>query len=350
MSQLKMLLTACGVPIEYEQDRAAIDTGLHLFVEGANADYSASQTRVWFQAKGKRAQTLSAEQFRSASSVSTPVEVDHLRYWYAAPEPVYLVVFVESTEVFIAEDVRAIVDRAWPDGDFYKATEKQTTVTVHLSKAAVLDERRIKAMLDHRSMRIDGPAFQGRPLGHRFDPLRSELAIDTRELWTRIVERLLSEHRFRETAPRRPITSDITLMNGCFFDTMVWQSSAFAEFGRGSNDGFRDDPAVESVHGQVVMVLDSEPNRAGLSSVERMKLLSELTKSKAPVVLFFFGKDLSGTGGVWRQFLREEVQLKRPRELRMLGTEALTSLVLAATLVYLDLAPDLSFKTVNYRY
>jgi hypothetical protein len=34
----------------------------------------------------------------------------------------------------------------------------------------------------------------------------------------------------------------------------------------------------------------------------------------------------------------------------MIGMEALTSLVLVATMVYLDLAPALSFRTVNYRY
>jgi hypothetical protein len=78
--------------------------------------------------------------------------------------------------------------------------------------------------------------------------------------------------------------------------------------------------------------------------------VAELATSDTPVVLFFFGKDLSGTGGTWRRFFREEVYSGRPWELRMIGTGAVTSLVLAATMVYLDLAPTLSFRTVHYRY
>lgn len=33
----------------------------------------------------------------------------------------------------------------------------------------------------------------------------------------------------------------------------------------------------------------------------------------------------------------------------MIGNEAITSLVLAAPMVYLDLAPELRFRFVNYR-
>jgi len=227
MAQLKVLLTSGGVPVTYDQDRAAIDTGLHLFVEGPGNDYLASNARVWFQVKGKRTQTLSAEQFDAAPSVSTSVKVEHLRYWFAAPEPVYLVVFIESKGLFVAEDVRVIVHTMWPDGDFYRSTDSPTTVTVHLDKTAVLDESRLGTMLAHRSMRIDGATFQGRPLGHWFDPLRSQLAVDTRELWDRIVVRLLSEYRFSETAPRVSVTSELRLVEGRFYDTMVWALLTF---------------------------------------------------------------------------------------------------------------------------
>lgn len=337
-------------PSRYDQDRAAIDTGLHLFVEGPGNDYMASNARVWFQAKGKRTETLPSEQFDAAPSVSTSVKVEHLRYWFAAPEPVYLVVYVESKDLFVAEDVRVIVHTMWPDGAFYRSTDSLTTVTVHLNKTAVLDESRLGTMLAHRSMRIDGATFQGRPLGHRFDPLRSQLAIDTRRLWERIVTRLLNEYRFSETAPRVSDTSELTLVEGRFYDTMVWQSGAFAEIGFGPDDDFRDDPAVESVQGPAVVIIDGVPHRSELSDDERATLLTALAKSDAPVVLFFFGEDLSGTGGTWRRFFHEDVLPNRPSELSMIGTEALTCLVLAATMVYLDLAPALSFRQVNYRF
>lgn len=350
MAQLKSLLNCGGIPVDYAQDRAAVDTGLHLFVEGPNDSYSASQTRVWFQAKGKRITTLSAERFDADSWVHVSVETEHLRFWYGAPEPVYLVIFVESKGIFIAEDVRAIIHRMWPDGDFYKSTENQRTVTVHLDKSEVLDTARLTAMLTHRSMRIDGPAFQGRPLGHRFDPLRSELAFDSRKLWDRVVTRLLDEHRFRRTTPEVSITDDLKVMEGRYFDTMVWQSPAFAEFGHRTDDDFRDDPAVESVHGRIRLIIDSQEQRKDLSTLERTRLLAALKASGVPVVLFFFGKDLSGMGGTWRQFFREEVPPECSPRVYMLGTEAVSNLVLTATLVYLDLAPELSFRTVTYRY
>ena len=111
MAKLKALLAPHGLVLDYDRDRAAIDTGLHLFLEG-NGARQASQVRVWFQAKGKMAGTLPLEDYRATQTVAVKVKVDHLRFWVAAPEPVYLVVYVESGDEFIAEDVRDIVRAA----------------------------------------------------------------------------------------------------------------------------------------------------------------------------------------------------------------------------------------------
>ncbi len=43
-------------------------------------------------------------------------------------------------------------------------------VTLHVPTAALVDPDRIAALVGHRGMRIDGPAFRGRPLEHRIDP------------------------------------------------------------------------------------------------------------------------------------------------------------------------------------
>lgn len=349
MLALKRLLATGGVPVAYEQDRAAIDTGLHLFVEGAGADRAASQVRVWFQAKGKRTSTLPLERFRAAATVAVEVTVDHLQFWYAAPEPVYLAVYVEAADVFIAEDVRALVQRAWSDHDFYRATRGQRTVTVHVDTAAVLDGTRIRAMLEHRSMRIDGATFQGRPLGHRLDPLRCALSFDDADLWARTVERIIAEHRFGESDNTVSIGQDLVLMDGRFYDTMLWQSSAFAEYGYGPDDDFRDDPAVEWVQGSAAVVIDRTLGRTQFRPEERHGLRDALDRTGGHVVLFFNGKDLSGTGGTWRSFFREELPGGRGRAVSMLGHEALTCLVLSATLVYMDLAPELSFAHLQYR-
>ena len=273
MARLRALLTTAGVPVDYDQDRAALDTGLHLFVQRDGTDWSASQVRVWFQVKGKRALTLPADTFRTSDTVAVKVQVAHLRFWYAAPEPVYLVVFVESAGVFIAEDVLPLVDRTWPDHDFYSATVEQAEATVQLRSTAILDENRITAMLSHRSMRIDGATFQGRPLGHRFDPLRSELIFNDAPLWESAVRRLLAEHRLQEHSPPVAVFPDLTVLRGRFYDTMVWQSGAFAEFGQGPDDDFRDDPAVESVQGPARVIVDSRLDRTDLSPAERDGML-----------------------------------------------------------------------------
>lgn len=347
MAHLNALLSSGGVPVTYTQDRAAIDTGLHLFVQGQGSDYHASNARVWFQAKGKRTTTLSVEQFNSAISVPTAVDVEHLRYWFAAPEPVYLVIFIESKHVFIAEDVRIIVNRMWPRGDFYAATDGQNSVTVHLDKSAVLDEARLVSMLSHRSMRIDGPAFQGRPLGHLFDPLRSELQVDDPELWGDIIERLLDTYQFK-LRTKVSCGPGLAMLKGLFYDTMMWQSSAFAEFGFGPDDDFRLDPPVEYLHGEAVVIIDTELARSELSEDETAALRAGLATPSVPIVLFFLSKELSGSAGVWHRFLGESYG--EPAAARhIIGVESLTSLVLVATMVYLDFAPRLSFRVVNYR-
>lgn len=326
MAQLRALLTTTGVPLSHEQDRAAIDTGPHLFVEGPGNDWSASQVRVWFQVKGKRTETLPLEKFRASSTVAVEVDVEHLEFWYAAPEPVYMVVFVEAADVFLAEDVRALVNQRWPAHDFHPAIKGSRTATLRISTSALLNESRLRAMLQHRSMRIDGATFQGRPLGHLLDPLRCELAFDQNGLWEQAVHRILGEHRYRRSNDALEIGPHLSLLNGRFYDTMVWQSSAFAEFGYGPDDDFRDDPAVESVQGPAAVVIDRAAHRKHLEPHEREGLLDALGRPGG-VVVFFNGKDLSGTGGAWRSFLREALpaQRNRPRP-SMLGHEALTAL------------------------
>lgn len=195
--RLVAVLAGHGLPVEYDKDRAAVDAALHMYVEG-NRDRQVSHTRVWFQAKGKRASTLSADTFYAADHVAVRVPVDHLKFWYAAPEAVYLVVYVEAVDQFLAEDVRDIVERMWPHGEFYASVPiTQKDVTVHVRTDALLDTDAFKRMLRHRSIRADGPAFRGRPLGHRFDPIRSQIDVCESELFYRIVGRLLAAHGFR---------------------------------------------------------------------------------------------------------------------------------------------------------
>lgn len=344
MAALKVLLTRHGNPLTYEKDRNALDAGLHLWAT-SQAGRAASQVRVWFQAKGKRASTLTLAAFRSSEDVQVRVTVDHLRFWYASPEPVYLVVYIESANEFIAEDVRDIVERQWPTGNFYAAVESQKEVTVRV-KSAVLDDERLDGMLVHRSMRIDGPSFRGRPLGHGFDPLRSQIEACEPDLFLRIVERLLQVHDFRERE-REAMGTHLEVREGRLYETLEWQSPAFAEYGVGPRDDFRGEPSVESIHGPALIVLDSEPNRVRLSESERAGVERAVSGEPAAVAVIYNGRELSSSGGLWRGTMRD---LGVASSVDILGLESVTSLLLVATLVYLEFAPQIRWRHVNYRW
>jgi hypothetical protein len=347
MDQLRAILGQHGVRLEYDKDRAGIDTGLHLFANGPTGR-AATQARVWFQAKGLHATTLGLEQFQASDAVSTRVRADYLRYWYAAPEPVYLVVYVESADVFLAEDVRDIVDREWTRGTFYEAVaESRDSVTVHIQTSSTLDADLLHGMLAHRSMRIDGPAFRGRPLGHRLDPLRSQINPCTPELFERLTTALLRTHSFHETA-RQEMSADLHLITGRLYQTLEWQSPAFAEYGFGPDDDLRDEPPVETLYGDLLVIADATPERRALAPGERSAILQAIgdRPTGAGVALIFNGYELSGTGGLWRSTLRDSVTIP----ISLIGLESATSLVLIATLVYLEFAPELTWQVVNYQF
>ena len=52
-------------------------------------------------------------------------------------------------------------------------------------------------MSRHRSLRIDGPTFRGRPLGHQLDPLRCIPNKLQPIVFQELVKRLLEEHGFK---------------------------------------------------------------------------------------------------------------------------------------------------------
>ena len=174
-----------GLLARFVRDRAALDVGLMLTQLGT---LELSGTKVWFQLKGVHEETVTADDVARAGHAAISVRLRDLRFWYAAPEATYLVVYVEAVDTFLAEDVRDIVDREW--GVHFLGPGRfgeQETITVHVAADAVLDDRKLDSMVAHRSMRIDGPAFRGRPLGHRLDPLRCGLAELDPDAFDRVV-------------------------------------------------------------------------------------------------------------------------------------------------------------------
>ena len=58
-------------------------------------------------------------------------------------------------------------------------------------------------------------------------------------------------------------------------------------------------------------------------------------------------RTLSGTGGLWRSVVQACCPSEERTHVELVGLEAVTSLLLVATLVYLDVAPELDWRYVN---
>src|SRR3954468_8314073 len=175
-SQLKGLLAPHGQFVGYDSDPAALDLGLHLYEPSpTESNRELGQVRVWFQLKAIRASTIGVSELTEAEDVPVGgLRVEHLLYWFAHPEPVYLAVYVEALDRFLVHDVRNLVERSGGLRRLADLPGDQQTTTLRVPLSATLEDA-LRRMPRHRSLRLDGPEFRGRPLGHNLDPLRSEL-------------------------------------------------------------------------------------------------------------------------------------------------------------------------------
>jgi len=355
--KFELMLSESGVIVNYRRDRAGVDTGLHLFARhdkvppkgGTQATWRPTVSRVWFQLKGIHATTLSASDYQSANDVVLKIRIDHLKFWFAAPEPVYLVVYVESVDTFLGIDVQDLVERQWGQAFHASMRGREGQVRVRVPTSATMDAERISGLVKHRSMRIDGPAFRGRPLGHRLDPLRSVILPPDPTVWTGLVERILQVHGFREDA--RHQAGRLTVLHGKIAQTLMWQSPAFAQFGYDEYDDVRDEPLIEQSFGDVCIILDEAKERPGFSVEEQAaidKYLATAADNGLGGLVFLRARDRSGTGGLWRSTARRQSWSSSEGDWHQLGLEAQTSLVLTATLVYVEYAPDLDWEVANY--
>jgi len=183
-----------GVTIEYKKDVVAIDLGLHL-----RAGDEMSNSRVWFQLKGVHA-ALPLKKFKRLNhAICKKISIKHLRAWYQTPEVVYLVLYVESADLFLAEDVKTIVARQWGDEVLNEAMFKprKKNVAVKISTSAPVDDVFWRSLRRRQSMRTDGQKFRGHSLDHDLDPYRTTLEQMEPTLFTDIVHDLLAEHGYK---------------------------------------------------------------------------------------------------------------------------------------------------------
>jgi len=352
--ELDRRLDPYGILIDYSADRAALDGGLHLYKSrhaSAGGGAEVSGVRVWFQCKGIHATTLSPEELESRDDVVIPgLSLDHVQFWYSAPEPVYLIVYVQALDDFLAADVRDLVDSRGGVKFLQRLQrEGQASLTLHLGRNETL-ERALKAMPQHRSLRIDGLPFRGRPLGHRYDPLRSALAKAEPELFEELVDGLLHAHDFRsmrEIDLASLLDRDIGKVSatvGTLYLTYEWTFPGATEYGFDPGTDFRLEAKPESAHGDVLVVchsrVDASPRRTG--GVER--LVAELQEIGVDRALLFFNESemsVPGLFGSWRVTLEPLVHTPQ-------GLDSLAFNVLTTTLVYLEFVDRLSWRYLNY--
>jgi len=354
MAKLNAIWAGRGLVLKYEKDRAALDGGLHMYADEEGVGRRASQTRIWFQAKGKRATTISEVQFTMSETIDVDVLVDHVRFWYASPEPVYLIIYIESADVFLAEDVREIVDRQWVRPTFYEAVPAtQQSVTLKVRTSSRLDNAAITRMLHHRSMRIDGPAFRGRPLGHRFDPLRCELKPLPPDLFDQVVTRILRAHDFRgdavHAAPTSvPRFSALRIVAGRFFQTLEWQWPLGTAFGVAEKDDFRTEAPLEFVHGDCVVIVEPSPFKQRPTDEEGATFVEMIRSMGCKRAVVFVNAPEEEGFARWRGILRPLISPDAGCEFSPIALGSMSFMVLVASLIYLEFAPHLQWNHLNY--
>ena len=349
--KFKELVLGRGLLANFERDRARIDIGIMLNRIGS---LELSGVKVWFQLKGIHAKTLSAKELGSSGYASLPIRLDDLRFWYASPEATYLVVYIEATDQFLAEDVRDIVDREWGP-EFLRSGRfgSQNKITVRVSVEAVLTESVLDGMVAHRSMRIDGPAFRGRPLGHRFDPLRCELAPLAPDVFDRLVARLLDAHLLHDIAevdPSRLLKGvgdsghRLRMLTGTLHTTYEFPFAGSIEYGFGRDVSVpRSEGQWFSAIGRVAVVVHSKVADLFEVSERLPELLAEWDAAGIRRILVFSNASDMDIPIQYRKIFGKRCDVPQ-------GLSSIAYNVLIATLVYMEFQEHLRWKWVNFQY
>ena len=343
-----------GEFVTYERDRAAIDFGLHLTNRDTEQHRAVTQSRVWFQLKGIRSSTLQLQEYEASSDVSLDLRIEDLMFWYASPETVYLAVYIESADTFLVEDVRDVVDRRWPGSIFSPGAVNagQKTARVTVSRAAKLGPQAWERMAKHRSMRIDGPSFRGRPLGHRLDPLRSRLSKMEPQVFEEVVDALLLAHGYEVKQMLAPVdlfgdlapTADIaSLWRGVLHYTYEWVLQMTTEIGFDEGSRYRIEGDPLYAQGPCAVLIHSR--KASLPRAEAVHAFALSLARDGVGSLLVFANDHGDPRyfGTFVSAVRDTEAQCAPQHLGDLAFN-----LLVATNVYLEFRDSLSWDRVCY--
>lgn len=339
-----------GVPVRYERD-VGIDLGIHFGRSDPDGHLDVTGPKVWFQLKGKHSSTLSKSDFARMESVPIDVSVDHLRFWYAQPEAVYLAIYVEAIGDFILGDVRDLVESRWGGAFLHRSSlpEGQKKARIHVPTSERLTDTRIESMLRHRSMRIDGPEFRGRPLGHRLDPLRCQLRTMVPAEFQALAERLLQAHDYRVDSEYDSavlfgdgVGGTATISRGRMFLTYEWTHPLLTEFGFDRNSDFRIESESFHAHGPCAVIIDQEARTLPIRSDRSDAFVEDCYENGVDTLLVFVNSDRPD------RYLASYQSVAGPMSCIPQGVDSLAFNVLTATNVYLEYRHALDFSIVNY--
>lgn len=348
--EFRRLLHGKCLWLEYNRDRGAVDLGIRLKVPDTD---HVGQTRIWFQFKGLHAQTHDAEQFESKGAYAD-VKITQLREWFEAPEVVYLAVRVESVGKFVAADVRDLVENAWGVDVRWGEVGKpgQSSIRIWIPSSSLIDDQFIASLGRHASMRIDTATYRGQYLGHRLDPLRSELEVLDPSMFDAVVDAILSAHEFivdDELDPGLVLTSPAgaglahsRLLRGRLFATLRWPFPMSVEYGYQDPREPREEGQWFAAQGHVAVLVMSDPGD--------LRTLADLDDNALDIVVkgavdqtVVFINDTEFRAGPWR------TQGLRMRS-TPIGLGALSNLILVTPALYRQFAGDLSWRRPVNRF
>lgn len=144
MGKFRNFASQFGEFVSYEHDRGARDIGLHLTKKLKSRNETLSSALCWFQMKGITAKKFSKEEFKKKSEIKIQLKVKHLRYWYIQPMPTYLILYIESADIFLILNIQKYICEMWGN-DIFELKQKLATVSV--KKSSVLDEQAFNLIL-----------------------------------------------------------------------------------------------------------------------------------------------------------------------------------------------------------
>jgi Domain of unknown function (DUF4365) len=348
-AKFKALLASRGLFINYESDRAGIDLGLHLFRPTMRrAPTRPSLIKVWFQLKGHTQEAFPGSRLANMPLVPCPgLSVETIQFWLASPEAVYLVVYLEATDEFIGEDIRDIVGRQAPEAlaDFNILDQGNRTMTLHVDRCAVLDDIAFDRMLSHGALRIDGPQWRGRPLGHNLDPLRSEINQLSAPDYLKLVDRLLEAYGYGvlENFPPPDRVENVVFSQGVMHSTYEWTHPLFTEFGFGEDETLRIESSPFYVQGPCAVFVDARQEGDVDVSAHVHAICERLyADGEVKQLLAFINRTADS-----RDFGDIRIAAM-PLECMPQDLGSLTFNLLTATSIYLEFREKISWQLVNY--